>query len=438
MPVVAKPPTFLELITARHQAFRPIEDSGAALIGHEMGRIKQEALNVIEVGMSKFAATGIYETSPEAIARAKAVVEEVDELFARGLGRVDDTLLSLKEGAFQTAVSDFQIAATSLPGGPDISLGASFTQAFPEAAEAAVTRPVLGISAASKWKGVRAGTAEGVQKTLVSAVLNGESVSETATKLAEGLDVSQSAAERIARTNLNAIYNDAHRAVMDANPDIFIGYEWSVIWDDRTSLTCMTLSGTFYPLGTIPPGPPAHWNCRSLLIGVFRDPDVQSAMDKDTQRVKEYKADGTSEDRFINGRADASAWLRRQPKQVQTDVLGSALKTDAFRNQGMDVSEMVDPLFQPYTDKALVRRSAALQPTSSFWKGEAAARGIRVPSPKTIRAEDSKLTREYNAQYEEPQVKPTTQELREAEAANPIPEEPEPPTPFEEAEEGER
>jgi hypothetical protein len=117
-------------------------------------------------------------------------------------------------------------------------------------------------------------------------------------------------------------------------------------------------------------------------------------------------------------------------------VLGSALKTEAYRNQGVELSELVDPLFEPYSDKALSRRMAALRPSSSFWRADAASRNIRVPSAKTIHAEDAKLTREYESQYQQPQPKPTTEELREAEKANPIPEEPEEPTPFEEAEGG--
>lgn len=401
--------TFLEMLVARHDAFRPIEESGARLIGHEMDTIKQEALGVIQAGMADHVVEGAYVPTAAAIQRAEGVVREIDELYGAGLGTVDSKLISIKEGAFQTAGSDISIASTQLPGGPQAGLGVSFTQAFPEAAQAAVERPVLGISAASKWNGVHKGTVENVQKTLVSAVLSGESEEATIAKLAEGLDISRASAQRIARTNLNAMYNEAHKATYDANPDIFIGYEWSTTFDDRTSLTCMVLSGTFYPLGSNPPGPPAHWNCRSLLIGVFRDPELQSMMDKDTQRVKEYKADGTHEDAFISSRAEASAYLRRQPKQVQIDVLGSALKRDAFVNHGTKLNEMVDPLFQPYTDKALVRRMAALNAKSSFWRAEAAARGVRVPKATTIKAEDAALTREYDKLYEQPQPMPGTE-----------------------------
>ena len=406
MVLAATKPTFLEMLVERHDAFRPIEDAGAELIGHEMDRVKQEALRVIEAGMAAHVAEGAYVPSAAAVDRARGVVKEVDELYAAGLARADASLLSIKKGAFQTAANDIAIASQTLPGGPDLGIGVSFTQAFPEAAQAAVTRPVLGISDASKWKGVQAGTSEQVQKTLVSAVLSGESEQETISKLADGLDISRASAQRIARTNLNAMYNEAHKSVYDANPDIFIGYEWSTTFDDRTSLTCMVLSGTFYPLGSNPPGPPAHWNCRSLLIGVFRDPELQSMMDKDTQRVKEYKADGSYEDKFISSRAEAAAYIRRQPAQVQRDILGSVLKREAFLNQGTSLQEMVDPFFQPYTDRELVRRMASLHAKSSFWKSEAASRGIRVPKKTTIEREDASLSRQYRDEYDEPQERP--------------------------------
>lgn len=402
----ATTPTFLDLLEIRHDAFISVEEAGAQQIRHEMGRLKAEALRTIRTGLEKIATQGRLESTASAVRRARGVVADVDNLVAGGFGTVDDTLLSLKEGAFRKGVSDFQIASASIPGGPPASLTASFTQVFPEAAEAALTNPVMGVSPTSTWKGVIAGTQENVQQTLLSAVLNGESIEDTMRVLADAMDITSASAERIARTGLNAMYNDAHKAVINANSDIFAGYRWLAALDDRTSAICIRLHGTFFPVGTNPPGPPAHWNCRSIVQPVFRDATVQAQSMTDTQRVKDYKADGTFEDDFIRTSTSSTSWLKRQPQWVQREVLGSKTKADLFRQGKATIEDIVSPAMEVLTDKAVVRRMAALRPKDKTLQALAKEFGVRVPSKKTIAGEDKALANKQAFAQPEPMPDP--------------------------------
>lgn len=402
MAVVAKRPTFLDLLEIRHDAFLQIEEAGARQIRHELGRLKAQALRTIETSLQKIATGGKLDSTATALKRAEALVREVDNLIARGFGTVDGKLLSLKEAAFQKGVIDFQIASASIPGGPPASLTASFSQIFPEAAEAALTNPVMGVSATSKWNGVIAGTDEKVQSTLLTAVLSGESIEDTMRTLSDALDISASSAERIARTNLNAMYNDAHIAVINANSDIFSGYSWLSALDDRTSAICIRLHGTFFKVGTNPPGPPAHWSCRSIIQPVFRDPKLQAQSETGTQSVKNYKADGTAQDGFIRTSTSSVSWLKRQPQWVQRRVLGSKTKADLFRDGKATITDIVSPAMEVLTDKAVVRRMAAKRPRDNSLQALAKQFGVRVPSKKTIAAEDKALANKQTFVQPEP------------------------------------
>ena len=406
MVVAAKPPTFLDLLEIRHDAFLGIEEAGARQIRHEVGRLRAEALRTIETGLQKIATGGQLDSTATAIKSAERLVADVDDLITRGFGTIDGKLLSLKEAAFHKGLADFQIASTAIPGGPPASLTASFSQIFPEAAEAALTNPVMGVSATSKWNGVINGTDEKVQATLLTAVLNGESIEDTMRVLADALDVSASAAERIARTNLNAMYNDAHKAVINANTDIFAGMRWLSTLDDRTSAICIRLHGEFFPVGTNPPGPPAHWNCRSIVQPVFRDPKLQAQSMLSTQRVKDYKADGTSKDDFIRTTTSSTSWLKRQPLWVQRKVLGSKTKADLFRRGKATIADIVSPAMLVLTDKAIVRRMAALRPSDSGLQALAKEFAVRVPSKKTIAAEDKALANKQTFVQPEPMPDP--------------------------------
>lgn len=403
----ATAPTFLDELHTRHEDFRSVEESGARQIRHEMDRIKQQALRTVETGMASATDAGRYLTDAQAVERAKGVIADVEDVVARGLNRVDTGLLSLKEGAWQRGLRDFEVAAESLPSAPKAAIGGSFQQLFPEASYAALTRPTMGIRPNAMWKGVEAGTNENVRQTLLNAVLSGESVSETSAALAEGLDISSGAAERIARTNLNAMYNDAHRSVYKANPRIFAGYRWLAALDDRTSAICIRLHGSFFPLHTDPPGPPAHWNCRSILQGVFRDPALQKEMLADMQRAKKYDAEGNFKDVFIKTRTPADKWLRRQPAWVQQQVLGSKTKAELFKAGKAGIEDIVSPAMEVLSDKKLVRRMAALRPRDRELQALARELDIRVPSKQTILTEDKQLARRMPFQQPQPMPDPT-------------------------------
>ncbi len=131
--------------------------------------------------------------------------------------------------------------------------------------------------------------------------------------------------------------------------------KWHSILDSRTTINCATRSGKLYDLDFQPVGhdipmgtpPPAHWNCRSILVGM-KYPDGQ------------IPADG--QDPYSES---LDAWLKRQPEAAQDELLGptraamwraGALDTRGLLGRGgetLSVRALVDMRITPETQIAL-------------------------------------------------------------------------------------
>ncbi len=81
--------------------------------------------------------------------------------------------------------------------------------------------------------------------------------------------------ETIVRTNFAGAYNYGMNAVW-SETDSVVAYEWSAILDDRTSPYCEEMDGEIFDKEdpTLTP-PPAHFNCRSMLVPILSDEQYQ-------------------------------------------------------------------------------------------------------------------------------------------------------------------
>jgi SPP1 gp7 family putative phage head morphogenesis protein len=359
-----------------------------------MKDVKTRALSLIERNMTTFREAGEYIDSAAAVARAEQTVAGIDALMAQRADWATTNVLSMRQEAWTQGVSDIQFASQRLPTGIQASMEGSFGQVFPEAAFSAIEHPVLGVAPGAMFNGVRAGTTQSMRNVLVNAVVNGESVVDTGRALSDALDISIAAGQRIARTNVNAAYNEAQRAVYDANSDIIAGYTWEATLDDRTSQVCFMLHGQFWPTGARTPGPPAHWNCRSILLPVFRDPAVQEILDQTPRRARRYDKNLKRHDTLLKSSTTPEQWARAQPSEITLRITGSKLKNGLFRRGMIGFDDIVDPSLRVRTDQEIIKRAAGLHPGNAALQKQARAMGIKaIPSPASIRRADTALAR---------------------------------------------
>ena len=154
--------------------------------------------------------------------------------------------------------------------------------------------------------------------------------------------------EAVTRTALNHTANTAREYIYERNEDLIKGVRWNATLDSRTTPVCMARDGKVYGLGK-GPRPPAHYNCRSSTSPVLK-----------SWRELGFDADdlpaGTRAS--MNGQVpadqDYDAWLRKQPREFQDDVLGER-KAALFRS-GVKVDRFVDRKGREFTLGELRRR----------------------------------------------------------------------------------
>jgi SPP1 gp7 family putative phage head morphogenesis protein len=156
------------------------------------------------------------------------------------------------------------------------------------------------------------------------------------------LDISRRETQAVVRTAVAQVSDRAANSVWQENKDIIKGLKWVSTLDGRTSAICRERDGKIYTVDTVPPVP-AHFNCRSRTIPY----------------LGEFKTKGT---RASSGGAvpeDVSYgdWLRRQPKEVQEEVLG-VKKAKLFREGGLPIDRFQDSTGREYTLDELKKRDS--------------------------------------------------------------------------------
>lgn len=111
--------------------------------------------------------------------------------------------------------------------------------------------------------------AKAVKQQLVIAIKEGKPLSEVINILdSEGRQLSEVSLERYARTKHTEVMNRGRLEAFESS-GVVTGYQYSAILDDRTSEICRGLDGKIFEAGK-EVVPPAHFNCRSLLIPITK------------------------------------------------------------------------------------------------------------------------------------------------------------------------
>ena len=160
-------------------------------------------------------------------------------------------------------------------------------------------------------------------KQIVQTVRDGVTLGQSSEVIAGNVKkltkLQQRQAATLARTITNYVSIQAREVVMRENPDMTDSYRWVSILDGRTSLICASRDQKIYKESNDSPKPPAHFNCRSTIAPILED-----------EEESEGRVSGNYE-----------AWLRRQPKAFQLEVLGVA-RAKLFREGYISIGRFVD------------------------------------------------------------------------------------------------
>ena len=384
-----------EVLARREQSLDRIEGLAEDMRQTFLG-IRREAQRIVNRNLRSFQESGRYVDSADARRVAERTVAEVNDTLRRGLSGAQARLSDAKIRQFRQSALDLSFSLETSTG-QKLVTGGSFGQLFDEMAERASRTPILGVAAdrqlarTGRWAGQR------YREAITQGVIQGQGADDVAKRIKRIGDTTEGAAKRIARNNLNQVSNDAHRAVYEANDDVFIGYKWDSTFDSRTSAICARLHGTFYPLGSKPPGPPAHHNCRSLLVGVFKDPDLENAASAAPRRVRTYDSQGDEikPKPLVSANQSFEEWMRGQPSAVTERITGSEVKDRLWRSNRIGLDDIVNDELKELSDKAVLRRAWAYHPDDDTVAALAKVEGLERPvSVDTIIREDLRMRNE--------------------------------------------
>jgi len=155
-----------------------------------------------------------------------------------------------------------------------------------------------------------------IMSIIRGGVASGSSTEDLVAQIKASVGLTNRGAEMLVRTVMNGIANEGKLLYYEKNSDLVEEVEWSAILDFRTSQICLTLHGERWPINSEHPVPPAHPNCRSIIIPVLASGNLEQE--------------------------DAETWLRRQPDEVQKSILG-VKKAQLFRAGQLPISRLIDP-----------------------------------------------------------------------------------------------
>ena len=199
-------------------------------------------------------------------------------------------------------------------------------------------------------------------------------------------EITRANAAMIARTATIAISNQAKREFYKENSDLFEQEMYVATLDGRTTRICASLDEKLFPIGE-GPLPPLHPNCRSLRVAFFgfdalstrgavnttrrtllreftRENDLPNVRTRgDLPRGFKGRFDNFERTRLreltgpVPAKTSYSDFLRRQPVQVQNDILGIT-KARLFRRGDLPLDRFVDRRGSELTLSQLARNEA--------------------------------------------------------------------------------
>lgn len=283
--------------------------------------------------------------------------------------------------------------------GASIPIEVSFaTVAADQLRAIATSRPFQGRFLRDWYRTVEEGDRRRLSQVLQLGMAQGETTDDIVRrvvgtrkrKYADGiLAITRRDAQAVVRTAVNHVSNTARGYVWDANSDIITARIWTSTLDGRTSAICRARDGQGRPVGNnpLPPGvlplkpvdatPPAHINCRSLMVAyidgvglVGNRPTVTDTRNRRRREI-DFRAEAKRSGKTVQqvrkdwaakhiGQVPANTtyqdFLSRQPAPFQDEVLGPT-RGKLFRAGGMKVNEFVDRSGNQLTLKQLADTS---------------------------------------------------------------------------------
>ena len=238
---------------------------------------------------------------------------------------------------------------------------AGFAFDFVQLDEKAVQRAILtpwyrGKNFSSRIWADKRKLAASLERRITQGIISGQDMDVMSGLVAHDMDVNYSAAQRLVRTEVNHVYNDAAAgSYAEAGCE---RYRFVATLDSKTSDICRKLDGQIFRLEDRQPGvncPPMHPWCRSTTIPIFEDdgpsvPQTRAARDPKTGKTIQVPAGMTY-----------SQWEKSiRPKVEQTPAKKTEAPKKTEREELLERIKAMTPT--SYEDLVKQQKPASMTP----------------------------------------------------------------------------
>ena len=219
------------------------------------------------------------------------------------------------------------------------------------AEELVLERPLIeDKTLAAGWAGVSVGEKKRLEAVIRKGIAENKTLDEIAVMVRQGNvhNITRMQSKALVVTAVTSVTAQADHEVYKANGKALRGWQYVAVLDARTTPLCSHRDGHIYPIGDTAHLPPAHFNCRSTTVPVFKSWDDLAKLEGAAQVRKRNLANLTEKEKaFYDGqtplRESYNAWLSRQGKDVQLRHLGDYQKVELFRSGQLTVDKFTNP-----------------------------------------------------------------------------------------------
>lgn len=200
------------------------------------------------------------------------------------------------------------------------------------------------------WTGISVLERKRIEAVIRNGISKGLSVDEIALLVRTGNvhNITRFQSRSLVVTAITSVAAQADREVYGANEKALQGWQYVAVLDSRTTPLCALRDGHTYPISDTSHLPPAHFNCRSTTIPVFKSWEDLAKLEGVAQvRRNNLKNLTPKQIAFYDGqtplRESYNDWLLRQPTEVQLRHLGDPQKVQLFNSGGLTLDKFTNP-----------------------------------------------------------------------------------------------
>lgn len=208
-------------------------------------------------------------------------------------------------------------------------------------------------------KNISSGELIRIQTKVKRGLATGASQKDIIDDVLKTTKLTENQARALTRTSITSTQTAALKKVAKDNSHVISGFVFTAVLDSRTSPICSFHNGKIYKVDDKRFEPPLHWNCRSSLSPIIKS--KEELLNEKTNRLSKTNLKKKKEESLtgISPKIENfGAWLKRQPFEIQTKLLGTEDKVNLFREGKLKYNQFINQAGIALSIQALRNRAA--------------------------------------------------------------------------------